>query len=547
MAELKTNATLSLLLNASGILKTGKMKSRLQKGGVGGGAEQTFLQALKKTMSADALGAASGKDPGKRSAGKDTKGTSLLTTAGSVGALPEGAAQGEDSKVSPKVGSKVRKDKTGEEENLFLQNGTVVAPDPRADDPAALASAAGKDVSSPLLEEDASGSARSRLVKQTGTQESPAGQKGQKATGSFAEALKRESAVPEDSQAPVKTGTTKSVTEGASRQEGLPEASSGLPGKEADRVKTPVQPGAAARPEAKTIGEEAKPSVSFSTTTEGDGKEDAATAVGVRDLRGSHPSPRDEMTGSVSRTPAPGREPNHTEKVPMDSRGSTEENDPGILRDSQAFMKERPSGAEGFKEEMSAREHSAVKGESKAVSAESSGPLSEGSGLAAPEGSKSASHTGRTAAAVTPDPQMLMDRIAENSQVLMRTGYSRVKLTLNPPQLGTLDLDLSIERDRVKMVLRAENGEVRHVLQSNMDQLKATLQDQGLSIDRLDVLVQDRGGDRNQETFQGNLSFGREQTQQGGNGGAREEPHPAPPGESYREGFRGDEGISIFA
>ncbi len=543
MAELKTNQSLSLLLNASAILKTGKMKVGLKKGDIGGaGTELTFLQALKKNMSAVTLGAAGGKGPGETGAGKDTNGSSLLKTAAAVGVLPDGAVQGDDSKVSKKGGSRMQKKETGKEENLLLPGGVAAASPQCLDVPKGSDSAAGKGVHSPLTRDDASGSALSLLVKQTGNKERPAGQNGDRTKGSFAEALKTESAVPEDSQTPAMAARTKGAAEG------LFDASSGLSGKEADRAKTPAAPGATTRLEAKNPGEDAKTAVRFSTTTEGDGKTAPSAVAGTRDVHGSHVTPRDEMTGSISRPAPSGRELNlNMEKASTDSRGSAEENDPGMLKDSQAFMKERLNGAEGFKEEMSVREHSPMKGEAKAVSAEGPGSLSEGSGLAAAEGSKSASHDGRTAAVVAPDSQALMDRIAQNSEVLMRTGYSRVRLTLSPPQLGTLDLDLSIHRDRIKMVLTAENGEVRHVLQSNMDQLKTTLQDQGLSIDRLDVLVQDRGGDRNQEPSREAMSFGREQTQQGSEGGAGEEPRPAPSSGSYREGFWGEDGISIFA
>jgi flagellar hook-length control protein FliK len=47
----------------------------------------------------------------------------------------------------------------------------------------------------------------------------------------------------------------------------------------------------------------------------------------------------------------------------------------------------------------------------------------------------------------------------------------------------------------VRLVLIADNHEVKQVLQTNLDQLKTALQDQGLNMDRFDVLVQQRSGE----------------------------------------------------
>jgi hypothetical protein len=143
-------------------------------------------------------------------------------------------------------------------------------------------------------------------------------------------------------------------------------------------------------------------------------------------------------------------------------------------------------------------------------------------------------------------PQGMMDRIAESSDVLMREGYGRVKLTLAPPQLGALDLDLRVTGDRISMVLTAENSEVCKILNSNMEQLKNTLQAQGLNIDRLDVLVQERG-DRGYDPYRGEKSFGRESSGQRSEEGSRGNLHAISLKESYRGTSGGEEGFSVFA
>jgi flagellar hook-length control protein FliK len=83
------------------------------------------------------------------------------------------------------------------------------------------------------------------------------------------------------------------------------------------------------------------------------------------------------------------------------------------------------------------------------------------------------------------------------SNMLMK-GASRIVITLEPPNLGTLNMDVRVQHDMVRMVLIADNNEVKQVLHANLDQLKTALQGQGLNIDRFDVLVHDRSYEGNQ-------------------------------------------------
>jgi flagellar hook-length control protein FliK len=98
-------------------------------------------------------------------------------------------------------------------------------------------------------------------------------------------------------------------------------------------------------------------------------------------------------------------------------------------------------------------------------------------------------------AAVKPEP--VISQVTVGVQAALDRGVSRIRLELQPPNLGNLDLDLIVNRDKVKMIILADNQEVREVLRSNAEQLRASLEGQGLRMDSLDVFVQDRSaGDR---------------------------------------------------
>lgn len=143
-------------------------------------------------------------------------------------------------------------------------------------------------------------------------------------------------------------------------------------------------------------------------------------------------------------------------------------------------------------------------------------------------------------------PQALISQVLEGASQILRDGSGRMVLTLQPPRLGTLDLDVVVQDNRVRMVILADNQEVKQMLQAGMDDLRSALQDRGFEIDRLEVLVQNRPDEDGQ-------GFWREAGFAGGNPRKKEEQQtgrdtdPAPPGAPARPIRTGDGGLSIFA
>jgi len=83
--------------------------------------------------------------------------------------------------------------------------------------------------------------------------------------------------------------------------------------------------------------------------------------------------------------------------------------------------------------------------------------------------------------------EALMEQILEARNLLQRDS-GRVRITLSPPSLGTLDMEVIVRQNKVEVVMRVDNVLVQQVLQANADELKANLQRQGLSFDGLNVL-----------------------------------------------------------
>ncbi|HQL89630.1 MAG TPA: flagellar hook-length control protein FliK [Syntrophales bacterium] len=159
---------------------------------------------------------------------------------------------------------------------------------------------------------------------------------------------------------------------------------------------------------------------------------------------------------------------------------------------------------------------------------------------------RSAPATGRAAGTPAARPQALMGQVLEGAAQILRDGSGRMVLNLQPPRLGTLDLDVVVQDNRVRMVMLADNQEVKQLLQAGMDDLRSALQDKGFEIDRLEVLVQNRpdgdgDGFRREAGFARGDSRGGNERKHGQDGGTPE------PGIPVRPSRSGDGGLSVFA
>jgi len=91
--------------------------------------------------------------------------------------------------------------------------------------------------------------------------------------------------------------------------------------------------------------------------------------------------------------------------------------------------------------------------------------------------------------------EVLFDQVVQGARQQVLQGGGRMKITLNPPQLGTLNVDVVVRKNKVHVMLRAANADVKHLLQANTDQLKVSLGTQGLVADTISVSVHDKTGD----------------------------------------------------
>jgi len=143
-------------------------------------------------------------------------------------------------------------------------------------------------------------------------------------------------------------------------------------------------------------------------------------------------------------------------------------------------------------------------------------------------------------------PQAVMSQVLDGTVEVLRNGSGRMALTLQPPRLGTLDLDVAVKDNRVTMILLADNQEVKQMLQAGMDDLRNALQDKGFQIDRLEVLVQNQPDNAGSGFWQ-EAGFARGDSP--GSEQQSREPDAIPDiqGSRGRMALAGESGISIFA
>jgi len=95
----------------------------------------------------------------------------------------------------------------------------------------------------------------------------------------------------------------------------------------------------------------------------------------------------------------------------------------------------------------------------------------------------------------------IINRVTGEIKENVSADGGRIKITLSPPSLGTLEMDVAVRNNKVEVIIIADNKDVQQALNSHLDRLKGSLQNQGLTIDRCDVLMQN-----NREGYQQNYS-----------------------------------------
>ncbi|MBF0551877.1 MAG: flagellar hook-length control protein FliK [Deltaproteobacteria bacterium] len=87
------------------------------------------------------------------------------------------------------------------------------------------------------------------------------------------------------------------------------------------------------------------------------------------------------------------------------------------------------------------------------------------------------------------NPSRLIGQIVERAAVTIKNGTQSLRIALDPPNLGHLDVDVRIHEGQVRATLVADSASVKEALDQNLSQLKQSFAQQGLKIDKFEVFV----------------------------------------------------------
>jgi len=103
------------------------------------------------------------------------------------------------------------------------------------------------------------------------------------------------------------------------------------------------------------------------------------------------------------------------------------------------------------------------------------------------KGSQAVQNTGETQWQPRTSETGFLSQIVERAVLSLKKGQSEMKITLKPEFLGSVRMHVSTENQHVTVKIVTETHGVKAVIENNLGQLKADLQNQGLKVDSFDV------------------------------------------------------------
>ena len=94
----------------------------------------------------------------------------------------------------------------------------------------------------------------------------------------------------------------------------------------------------------------------------------------------------------------------------------------------------------------------------------------------------------------------ILSQVIERAALGLKNGQTSIRINLKPEELGQLRMQVKIENNQVMIKILAETPLVKDIIETNVGQLRAELQNQGLQIEKFDVSV-DQGHHQNQRAL----------------------------------------------
>lgn len=110
----------------------------------------------------------------------------------------------------------------------------------------------------------------------------------------------------------------------------------------------------------------------------------------------------------------------------------------------------------------------------------------------------------QVAPAAAPSPalsEQIRDQIASRLPQLQQTGRVEAQLNLHPPELGRLQLHLSLEDGRLSVRMLVQDDNVKRMLDQQIEPLRVRFAEMGVSVGQFDVRREGAWANPNQQEF----------------------------------------------
>jgi flagellar hook-length control protein FliK len=92
------------------------------------------------------------------------------------------------------------------------------------------------------------------------------------------------------------------------------------------------------------------------------------------------------------------------------------------------------------------------------------------------------------------DPEKFMEQVVRKAEVMIKQNSSQIRIQLHPEFLGKMTIKLVLEDGLLTARFITENHQVKHLLESNLNSLRQSLESQGIRVEKTEVNVQLNNG-----------------------------------------------------
>ncbi len=129
-----------------------------------------------------------------------------------------------------------------------------------------------------------------------------------------------------------------------------------------------------------------------------------------------------------------------------------------------------------------------------------------------------------------PIPLYVVNQVARQISLSLQRGENLLRVQLKPPQLGVMQIDMDMKGSVLKIGMTTEHNSVKEFLVSNIQELRDSLVQQGVKLERIDIQVNYDLGQSMAQARRGQNGFQRQgQEQEGVLAGNRDASETATP------------------